>query len=117
MRNKIIGNIGELLVKNYLNKINYKIMETNFTCKQGEIDIIAIDKKEIVFVEVKTRVNQKFGYAIDAVDKYKKEHIKKATQYFIYKNHLEKECIRFDIIEIYLKKSKYYLNHIKNVLW
>ena len=117
MEKKIIGYIGEQLVKRYLLKINYKIITTNFICRQGEIDIIAIDKEEFVFIEVKTRGSRRFGYAIDAVDKYKKEHIKKATKYFIYKNHLENASIRFDIIEVYFKKRKYFLNHIKNVLW
>ncbi len=117
MRNKIIGNLGENIVSEYLKKMNYRIVETNFVCKQGEIDVIAIDKKEIVFIEVKTRVNRKFGYAIEAVDAQKQKHIKKATQYFIYKYNLQYCSIRFDIIEVYLKQKTYHLNHIKNVLW
>ena len=117
MNNKKVGTFGENLVKKYLEKIGYKIIQTNFRCRQGEIDIIAIDKKELVFIEVKTRGNQKFGYAVEAVNKYKQSHIKRVTEYFVYKNNLENVCIRFDIIEVYFKERKYYLNHIKNVLW
>ena len=117
MRNKLIGNLGENLVKKYLEKMNYQIIQTNFTCRQGEIDIIAYEKEVLVFIEVKTRLNQKFGYAIEAVNMNKQKHIKNATKYFIYKYHLENYSIRFDVIEVYLKEKTYYLNHIKNVLW
>lgn len=117
MNNKNIGNLGEKIAKKYLEKLDYKIVVTNFYCKQGEIDIVAIDKKEIVFVEVKTRLNKKFGNAVEAVNIEKQKHIKKATQYYVYKNHLENRFIRFDIIEVYLMPEKYALNHIKNVLW
>lgn len=117
MTNKEIGNLGENIAKDYLEKNNYRIISTNFMCKQGEIDIVAVDKKEIVFIEVKTRLNQNFGYAVDAVDEQKEKHIKRATQYFVYKNKIESLSIRFDIIEVYLKKEKYIINHIKNVLW
>lgn len=117
MNNKIIGNIGENIVKKYLERLNYKILKTNFTCRQGEIDIIAKYEQEIIFVEVKTRINKHFGYAIEAVDINKQKHIKNVTKYFIYKYNLQKYYIRFDVIEVYLKKESYYLNHIKNVLW
>lgn len=117
MNNKEIGKLGETLAKRYLEKMNYEIITTNFMCKQGEIDIVAKDKNEIVFIEVKTRVNRNFGYAIEAVDENKQKHLKKATKYFIYKNKIEKFPIRFDVIEIYLKEKSYVLNHLKNLLW
>ena len=117
MNKKSFGNLGEELVKKYLIEMNYKIIQTNFICKQGEIDIIAQCKKELIFIEVKTRANRNFGYGIESVDRNKQKHIKQATKYFIYKNNLENTCIRFDIIEVYLYKKRYYINHIKNVMW
>lgn len=118
MKNKKdIGNLGENIAKKYLENMEYRIITTNFRCKQGEIDIIAVDGEEVVFVEVKTRKNMNYGYAIDSIDYKKKSHIYKASKYFVYKYKLEKFCIRFDIVEIYLKENKYILNHLKNVLW
>ena len=60
---KEIGEIGEKLATNYLIQNNYQIIKRNFTCRQGEIDIIAKDKikKELTFIEVKTRTNFKYG--------------------------------------------------------
>ena len=61
MIKKKLGNLGEQIATEYLEKKNCKIIERNFYCKQGEIDIIAKDKNEIVFVEVKTRMGINFG--------------------------------------------------------
>ncbi len=92
----------------------YKIICNNFRCMQGEIDIIAKDKKYLVFIEVKTRTNQKYGEPRDAVDENKRKHIINTIKYYLYKNDLENAYIRIDIIEIYIKKEKTYINHIKN---
>ena len=112
---KMLGNVGEEISLKYLKQIGYKIIERNFACRQGEIDIIAKDKDEYVFIEVKTRSNLLFGKPKEAVNYYKKKHILKSTKYYLYIHKLNKCFIRFDIIEIYFKNHKYSLNHLKNV--
>ena len=109
-----IGKIGEDIACKFLERNNFKIIERNFECKQGEIDIIAIDKEELVFIEVKTRSNHKFGEGINAVDNYKQKHIYKSASYYIFKRNLEREFIRFDVIEIYIQ-NKITIKHLKNV--
>lgn len=115
---KEIGNRGENLACKYLNKNNYKIIERNFYCKQGEIDIIALDntKKEIVFIEVKTRTNIKYGRPVEAVDKNKQKHIKQVIKYYNYKNNIKNIPIRIDVIEIYIQKETLKINHIKQAI-
>ena len=98
-----------------MEKNGYEILERNYRCRQGEIDIIAKEKQEIVFVEVKTRSNLCFGKPREAVDEGKQNHIYKTAKYYLYKHKLENSYVRFDVIEIYLKIDKYRLNHIKNV--
>lgn len=113
----ITGRRGEDIAAQYLIQNSYEIIERNFYCRQGEIDIIAKDKIELVFVEVKTRKNKTYGRPIDAVTVYKQEHIIKSIEYYVFKNKLEKVPIRIDVIEIYKNaKNKYYINHIKNAL-
>lgn len=111
-----IGIIGEEIASNYLKSINYEILDRNFNCKQGEIDIIAKDKEEYVFVEVKTRTNKEYGEPVDAVNEIKKKHLQKAIEYYIYINKLENEYIRIDIIEVYIA-DKNYIHHIKNTIF
>ena len=110
------GKIGEDIAAEYLQQIGYQIIERNFECKQGEIDIIATDKEELVFVEVKTRTGEIYGKPKEAVDRAKKKHIYKSAEYYIYLKHLENRPIRIDVIEVYKRKEKYVLNHIKQAI-
>lgn len=111
-----IGKLGEDLACKYLQTKGYKIIERNFEARQGEIDIIAKDQEELVFIEVKTRSNIAYGKPAEAVNEIKQNHLIKTIEYYIYSRHLEDEFIRIDIIEIYLWKNKYRVNHIKQVI-
>lgn len=110
-----LGKEGEEFAVNYLQKKGYKIIDRNFECRQGEIDIIAKEKNEYVFIEVKTRQNFNYGMPCEAVDERKQKHIWNATKYYIYSHKLEDKFIRIDVIEIYKKQGKFYLNHIKQI--
>ena len=114
-KNQEIGKLGEDIAVNYLKDLNYEIIDRNFRCRNGEIDIIAKDKKEYVFIEVKTRSYLCYGKPAEAVNRIKKTHIYKATNYYLYKNHLTNAFVRFDVIEVYLDKGKYKIEHLKNV--
>lgn len=73
--NQELGKIGEELAAKYLTQNKYKIIQRNFRCKLGKIDIIAYDlkNKELVFFEVKTRSNFKYGRPSEAVTKINKK--------------------------------------------
>lgn len=111
-----IGFEGENIACNYLEMQGCEILDRNFICNSGEIDIIAKDKDELVFIEVKTRRNSKYGNPIDAVDLNKINHILKTAKFYVYINNLEKEFIRFDIIEVYMKNNETKINQIKNIM-
>ena len=113
-----LGTLGEHKACNYLLQNNYKIIERNFRCKQGEIDIIAKDlsKNELVFIEVKTRANFQYGRPSQSVTPIKKRHILGASKYYILKNQIKDTFIRFDVIEIFVKNYSFKVNHIKQIL-
>ena len=104
-----LGRTGERLAEKFLKKLGYKIVEKNFRTKFGELDIIAKDKKCIVFVEVKTRKDDSFGVPQEAVTDFKQEHLALAAMIYI-KAHLLRSDYRFDIIAIQGGK----IEHIKN---
>lgn len=112
---KETGKKGENLAYEFLKKNGYKIIEQNFSCKQGEIDIIAKSPSNyLVFIEVKSRKSLKYGMPCEAVTPYKKKHIKYTAKYYIFKNSISNIDIRFDVIEILKLKNKIYIHHIKN---
>ena len=113
---KELGNFGEEIAVKYLEENQYKIVERNFYCKQGEIDIIAEDEKEIVFIEVKTRSNIKFGKPSESVNQIKQKHIYNSAKYFLYKIRLLDIPVRFDVIEILISNGKFNINHIKQII-
>lgn len=108
-----IGKQGEEYASKYLQEKGYKIIRRNFKCKQGEIDVIAKDKDEYVFIEVKTRQNLHYGMPSEAVTKKKQKHIWNATKYYLYSHKLQNKFIRFDVIEVFKTKENFYINHIK----
>lgn len=111
--NKETGKLGEDIAVNYLKQNRYTILDRNFECRQGEIDIIALDKKEIVFIEVKTRTSNKYGTPSEAVNKIKQKHMLQTIKYYLYIRNLSDEFIRIDVIEVYIKNNVYKVNHIK----
>lgn len=108
------GRNGEKLACDFLIKKGYEIIKQNFRCKVGEIDIIAKDENELVFVEVKTRKQKEYGLPAEAVDNRKKRHMFFVAEYFLMINNIENTFCRFDIIEVYVFKNEIKFNHIKN---
>lgn len=111
-----VGRFGEDEAEKYLKQKGYKILERNFSCKRGEIDIIALDKGVIVFVEIKARVSLKYGLPSEAVTENKLKHIYKTAEYYLYKRNLLNENTRIDVIEVYIKNKKVIINHLKQVV-
>lgn len=97
---KILGKEGEDRAARFLKKQGYRILERNYSTPQGEIDLIALHRGEIVFVEVKTRTNEAYGAPELAVNPRKQMRmIKAALGYIKYKKLHQVPC-RFDVVAI-----------------
>ncbi len=115
--NKRVGAKGECLAKEYLEQNGYQIVETNFYCRFGEIDIIAKLNDEISFVEVKTRKQERYGAPAESVNKNKKKHMYKSVEFYTYLYRLYNVQISLDVIEVYLYEDKEpRIEHIKNAI-
>ena len=114
--NQRFGVLGEKLAARYLKEQGYKILKKNYKNKLGEIDIIAVDKNEIVFVEVKTRSASPYLSGQYAVDQRKQFHIMRTASYYLSVTKCELQP-RFDIIEVEVERTTGQMtkiNHIKN---
>lgn len=98
--NKVLGAFGENMANEYLSECGYKVLDRNFSCRTGEIDIIALQGDTVVFIEVKTRSSEKFGLPSEAVSATKQRKIVKTALYYLQKNRLMDYMCRFDVIEI-----------------
>lgn len=110
------GKKGEEIAEKYLKSKRYKIICKNFYTRKGEIDIIALKEKNLIFIEVKTRTNNKYGTPAMAVNPTKIKHMKFAAKIFLLLNKFNKYDIRFDVIEVVIKNGKCVINHIKQVV-
>ena len=112
INNKIKGFCGEEIAAEYLKKHDYVILERNYTTDVGEIDIIAAGEGFLVFVEVKERLNENYGYAAEAVGVHRQRKISQVASQYIRKYRRFDVPVRFDVIEIYLEEKR--VNHIEN---
>lgn len=101
MNKRTIGSNKELLVVEYLNNNNISVLEINFRCRTGEIDIIGRDGETYVFFEVKYRTSSEYGFASEAVDIKKQYKICRVFDYYRMINGLDDFCsFRFDVVAI-----------------
>jgi len=108
------GNAGEQAATYYLEQQGYAILERNYRFKKAEIDIIAQKEKILLFVEVKTRRAQKFGYPEESVTAKKEALFLLAAEEYIFQTNWLYD-VRFDIISITLNSEKdYQLHHIED---
>lgn len=110
----IIGQTGEDLAVRYLEISGYTILERNFRCRIGEIDIIATNGNVLCFVEVKTRLSTIAGNPAEAVTYTKQQKIRRTAQFYLLKRGLLENMpiLSFDVIEIIFNKNKVVLfNH------
>ena len=95
------GKWGEKKAVRYLRKNGYRIEAKNvFFHNLGELDIIASRKKTVIFVEVKTRKNIRYGRPADAVNTKKRRKLERCAMRYLKQRHLQPDYIRFDVIEV-----------------
>ena len=111
-----LGKEGEKLASDYLSRNNFSLLNQNWRSgRYGEIDIIALDNKtkEIVFVEVKSRVSS-LDDAKEQVTPYKQKQLYKLANVYLYLNKKEKVPCRFDVIAVKISEKGNALEHIRN---
>ncbi len=102
--NKELGRRGEELAVQYLRKNGYELVQRNYVCKMGEMDIIAKEKDTLVFIEVKTRTSTLFGPPQLAVNSAKQRQLSKVALNFLKEKRIEGAKARFDVVAILLGK-------------
>ncbi len=119
MKRRQVGLAGEKEARIYLLSNGYEIIETNYSCPLGEIDIVAREQENIVFIEVRTRTGLSFGGPEESIDYKKGQRLRRLAYYYLKTLSVNEQSCRIDLIAVRLKKkdlSLQHLNHIKGIL-
>ena len=100
LSNRQRGDMGEELAAQFLTNKGYKILERNYRFEHGEIDLIAEDGVDLVFVEVKSRKSKSFGDPEDGMTEQKEEHVRDAAEGYLYEKNIENRTCRFDVVAV-----------------
>ncbi|MGA2093877.1 MAG: YraN family protein [Sedimentisphaerales bacterium] len=113
---KLLGRWGERQCEKFLKRKGLKILTRNYTCNAGEIDLIMVDKdRAIVFVEVKTRLDEDFAPTETVVNKTKADKMVKTSRYFLSVHDIANRPYRFDVVTVTLgSRGPAQIRHYKN---
>jgi putative endonuclease len=105
VKRKETGDLGEQLARQFLKKKGYRIIETNYRCCMGEIDIVAMQKKCLVLVEVRTKSNPNYGSPEESITNTKALHMERTAEYYRQEHPRSPPEWRVDLIAIELDAS------------
>ncbi len=100
-----LGALGEERAVRHIESLGYVTIERNYRCPYGEIDIVARDGGDLVFVEVKTRRSTSFGFPSEAVDSRKQQKLILSAQSYLEARELGEISCRFDVAEVYVQNG------------
>jgi len=108
--------MGESLAEEYLNKAGLRIVMRNYRCPKGEIDIIARDEDQLVFVEVRSKTSQAMGWAEESINSKKIQKLRNCAAYYV----MEQGCkqwpsLRIDLLAVNWAEDKHVINWIKGI--
>lgn len=100
-----LGVRGEILAGKFLVKRGYRIVSCNYKIKIGEIDIIAHEGGDLVFIEIKTRSSNLFGLPFEAVGRKKQRKIMRIAEFYLAENSCFESSVRFDVVSVLLARD------------
>ena len=114
-----LGSLGESLARNMYEEKGFRIVVQNYRCKVGEIDLICVKDKLLVFCEVKCRQSLVFGIPAEAVNAKKVRHIRRVASWYLSQkmniNRLYSDFdMRFDVVEVVFVNNDYHLTHVED---
>ncbi|MFN0116842.1 MAG: YraN family protein [Elusimicrobiota bacterium] len=103
-----LGKEGETKALEFLENKGFKLIEKNYRCREGEVDLICQDKNTIVFVEVKNRTSETYGLPQEAVTLNKKRKMIKAALTFLQEKNMWDQSVRFDVVSVGSEKLTHF---------
>lgn len=113
---RALGERGEHQARAYLSAIGYRVVATNWRCREGEIDIVALDGDEVVVVEVKTRRSSRFGPAVEAVTHEKHLRLRRLAALWMRGHEVRATGVRLDVVGVEIDGEEITIDHRRRVI-
>ncbi len=110
-----LGREGEEIAAKYLQNLGFKIIDRNFRGRNTELDIVAVHKNTLVFIEVKTRTTDKFGTPFEQIAYWKLKSLIKAAQFYKLTHKNLPELMRIDAISVQYYSNGPQVEHLQNI--
>jgi len=116
LKPKTLGQRGEAAAARFLKRLGYVIVARGSHIRRGEIDLIAVDGRTLVFVEVKTRISHDAGHPAEAVDREKQRRLTRLAMVYLKRHHLLDNAARFDVVAVTWPEGRRrpIIEHFKN---
>jgi putative endonuclease len=112
----VLGRQGEQLASEYLAKAGLMILERNWSCSQGEIDIVAADERVLVICEVKTRSDVRFGTPLEAITRRKAHRLRRLAALWLAQQNVLYDEVRIDVVGVLRTGSdRFSIEHVRGV--
>ncbi|MDW7728680.1 MAG: YraN family protein [Bacillota bacterium] len=111
----LVGQTGETAARRYLEKLGYEIIESNYRCSLGEIDLIAHDNRTIVLAEVRTRTSSVFGSPEESITAEKARRLRRLALYYLQATRQDESPSRIDLLAVMLDKKSLEVQSIRHI--
>ena len=105
-RTKVLGNSGEDIAAEFLRELGYEVIDRNWRCREGEVDVVAIDDGVLVVCEVKTRRGLRFGTPLEAVTAEKVARLRRLAQSYLRAYDLSVRGVRIDVVGVLVRPDQ-----------
>ena len=112
----VLGRDGERVAAEYLERLGYRILDRNWRCGDGELDIVALDRQVFVAVEVKTRSGRRYGTPLEAISRTKLRRLRRLAVQWLNAYGVRFDQVRIDVVGLMLEGTGgYTVEHHKGV--
>jgi putative endonuclease len=111
----VLGRNGEEAAVHYLEGCGFRILDRNWRCAEGEIDIVAVERCSLVVCEVKTRSGTRYGTPIEAVTRAKRRRLRKLAVCWLNAHGIRFDQVRIDVVGLLYESGEFSIEHIRGV--
>lgn len=102
----LLGRLGEALACEFLKMQGFRVIDRNYRCAEGEVDIIAEEGETLAFVEVRTKTSDEYGLPLETIGAQKRARLRRATLHYLAKRGPSRRCLRFDAVGILFREGE-----------